>query len=108
MFGDLRIAFARTGGAHEVEDRLDHGLAHRQPAYQALGAQGNAMIIFGKYTAFPHGSVVPQTLHEGDMVLVDDGCSVEGYQSDITRTTVFGKPTARQSRRTPGCSSRKA
>jgi len=65
-------------------------------AYQALGSQGNAMIIFGKYTAFPHGSVVPQTLREGDVVLVDDGCSVEGYQSDITRTTVFGKPTARQ------------
>jgi Xaa-Pro dipeptidase len=65
-------------------------------AYRALGASGEAMIIFGKYTAFPHGSVQPQTLREGDMVLVDDGCSVEGYQSDITRTTVFGKPTARQ------------
>jgi len=65
-------------------------------AYRVLGAQGEAMIIFGKYTAFPHGSIQPQTLHEGDMVLVDDGCSVEGYQSDITRTTVFGKPTARQ------------
>jgi Xaa-Pro dipeptidase len=65
-------------------------------AYQALGANGNAMIIFGKYTAFPHGSAQPQTLREGDMVLVDDGCTVDGYQSDITRTTVFGKPTARQ------------
>jgi Xaa-Pro dipeptidase len=65
-------------------------------AYRALGVQGNAMAIFGKYTAFPHGSVQPQQLREGDMVLVDDGCSVEGYQSDITRTTVFGKPTPRQ------------
>ena len=54
------------------------------------------MAIFGKYTAFPHGSIQPQQLREGDMVLVDDGCTVEGYQSDITRTTVFGKPTARQ------------
>lgn len=70
--------------------------ANISAAYAALGAQGDAMIIFGKYTAFPHGSIAPQTLHEGDMVLVDDGCSVEGYQSDITRTTVFGKPTARQ------------
>jgi Xaa-Pro dipeptidase len=67
-------------------------------AYAALGAQGEAMVIFGKYTAFPHGSVQPQTLHEGDMVLVDDGCTVEGYQSDITRTTVLGKPTDRQRR----------
>ena len=66
-------------------------------AYRALGAKGEAMIIFGKYTAFPHGSVQPQTLREGDIVLVDDGCSVDGYQSDITRTTVLGKPTARQS-----------
>jgi Xaa-Pro dipeptidase len=65
-------------------------------AYKALGTSGDALVIFGKYTAFPHGSVQPQTLREGDMVLIDDGCSVEGYQSDITRTTVFGKPTARQ------------
>ena len=65
-------------------------------AYRALGVQGFAMAIFGKYTAFPHGSSTPQQLREGDMVLIDDGCSVEGYQSDITRTTVFGKPTARQ------------
>jgi Xaa-Pro dipeptidase len=65
-------------------------------AYRALGVQGFAMAIFGKYTAFPHGSATPQQLREGDMVLIDDGCSVDGYQSDITRTTVFGKPTARQ------------
>ncbi len=65
-------------------------------AYRALGVSGNAMTIFGKYTAFPHGSIEPQSLHEGDLVLVDDGCSVEGYQSDITRTVIFGKPTARQ------------
>ncbi len=65
-------------------------------AYHALGVSGGAMAIFGKYTAFPHGSIQPQQLREGDMVLVDDGCSVEGYQSDITRTTVFGKPNKRQ------------
>jgi len=65
-------------------------------AYRALGVRGDAMAIFGKYTAFPHGSIQPQQLREGDMVLVDDGCSVEGYQSDITRTTVFGKPGSRQ------------
>ena len=70
--------------------------AYIDAAYRALGYQGNALVIFGKYTAFPHGSVQPQQLREGDIVLVDDGCSVEGYQSDISRTTVFGKPTARQ------------
>jgi len=64
--------------------------------YRALGYRGDALVIFGKYTAFPHGSIQPQQLREGDVVLIDDGCTVEGYQSDITRTTVFGKPTARQ------------
>jgi Xaa-Pro dipeptidase len=65
-------------------------------AFRALGTTGGAMAIFGKYTAFPHGSIMPQKLHEGDLVLIDDGVSVEGYQSDITRTVIFGKPTARQ------------
>ncbi|HTS66810.1 MAG TPA: Xaa-Pro peptidase family protein [Candidatus Acidoferrales bacterium] len=65
-------------------------------AYRNLGVGGGAMAIFGKYTAFPHGSIQPQQLREGDIVLIDDGCSVEGYQSDITRTTVFGRPTQRQ------------
>jgi len=65
-------------------------------AFRALGSSGDAMAIFGKYTAFPHGSIMPQQLREGDLVLIDDGCSVEGYQSDITRTVIFGKPTARQ------------
>ena len=64
-------------------------------AFDALGATGgSALIGFGKYSAFPHGSITPQRSEEGDVVLVDGGCSVEGYQSDITRTTVFGKPTA--------------
>jgi Xaa-Pro dipeptidase len=62
-----------------------------------LGGVGDgALVIFGKYTAFPHGSIQPQKLREGDVVLVDAGCTVEGYTSDITRTTVFGKPTQRQ------------
>jgi len=67
-------------------------------AYQALGVRGDVMVSFGKYTAFPHGSIQPQKLQEGDLVLLDDGCSVDGYQSDVTRTTVFGKPTERQRR----------
>jgi Xaa-Pro dipeptidase len=70
--------------------------ANISAAFRALGTGGAAMAIFGKYTAFPHGSIQPQQLREGDMVLIDDGCTVEGYVSDITRTTVFGKPTKRQ------------
>ncbi len=70
--------------------------ANISAANRALGFSGGALVCFGKYSAFPHGSVQPQQLREGDIVLIDGGCSVEGYQSDITRTTVFGKPTARQ------------
>src|SRR3989441_12039791 len=65
-------------------------------AFRALGVQGGVFCSFGKYTAFPHGSSTPQKLKEGDVVLMDGGCGLEGYQSDITRTFVFGKPTQRQ------------
>ena len=65
-------------------------------AYRGLGFPGFALVSFGKYTAFPHGSIQPQQLREGDIVQIDDGANVEGYQADITRTTVFGKPSARQ------------
>lgn len=65
-------------------------------AFRALGVSGGVFCSFGKYTAFPHGSSTPQRLKDGDVVLMDGGCSVEGYQSDITRTFVFGKSTQRQ------------
>src|SRR2546421_1413925 len=65
-------------------------------AFRALGVQGGVFCRFCKYTAFPHGSSTPQKLKEGDVVLMDGGCGVEGYQSDITRTFVFGKATQRQ------------
>jgi Xaa-Pro dipeptidase len=68
-------------------------------AFDALGApDGSAGAQFGQYTAFPHGSITPQKLKEGDVVLVDGGCSVQGYKSDITRTTVFGRPSERQTK----------
>jgi Xaa-Pro dipeptidase len=82
---------------------LKEGMTQRQlaatvgEATTKLGGVGDgALVIFGKYTAFPHGSIQPQKLREGDAVLIDAGCTVDGYTSDITRTTVFGKPTQRQ------------
>jgi Xaa-Pro dipeptidase len=66
-------------------------------AFRAAGGPGGgASVSFGTYTAFPHGSIEPQKLKEGDVIQVDGGCAIDGYQSDITRTTVFGKPTQRQ------------
>jgi Xaa-Pro dipeptidase len=68
-----------------------------EAAFTALGARGgSASAQFGEYTAFPHGSITPQRLKPGDVVLVDGGCNIGGYQADITRTTVFGKPSKRQ------------
>ena len=65
-------------------------------AFKKLGFSGGAMVIVGKYSALPHGSIAPQTIQEGDIVLVDGGTSCEGYQSDISRTICVGKPTQRQ------------
>ncbi len=62
-------------------------------AYSRLGFPGFASIQVGEYTALPHGSITPQTIREGTIIMIDDGCTVEGYQSDITRTFVLGKAT---------------
>ena len=67
-------------------------------AHKKVGASGSyfCIVLFGEATAFPHGVKNPQILKHGDMVLIDTGCQVEGYISDITRTYVFGEPNARQ------------
>ncbi|HEY7475945.1 MAG TPA: Xaa-Pro peptidase family protein [Vicinamibacterales bacterium] len=65
-------------------------------AFRALGFTGSASVQVGKWSALPHGSITPQTIREGDIVMIDGGTSCEGYASDITRTTVLGKPTPRQ------------
>jgi Xaa-Pro dipeptidase len=62
-----------------------------QKAHERLGFPGGADVQVGEFSAFPHGSVAPQVVHEGTIVLLDGGCAVEGYQSDITRTYVLGK-----------------
>jgi Xaa-Pro dipeptidase len=64
-------------------------------AHAAHGAQHEfALILLGEASAYPHGSGKPQTVREGEVVLMDCGCSVEGYQSDISRTIVFGEAGA--------------
>ena len=69
---------------HDVEDLVEG--AHSQ-----LGFDGSADAQVGEFSAFPHGSVTPQAIREGTIVLIDGGCKVEGYASDITRTFVLGK-----------------
>ena len=66
-------------------------------AHEALGAAPEfALILLGEASAYPHGSGQPQAVREGEVVLMDCGCSVEGYQSDISRTFVFGAATPEQ------------
>jgi Xaa-Pro dipeptidase len=66
-------------------------------AHTKLGAGGGISVNFGEASAYPHGSVKPQKLQKGDIVLMDGGCEVESYASDISRTIVFGaEPTKRQ------------
>ncbi|MET1256241.1 M24 family metallopeptidase [Aliikangiella maris] len=67
-------------------------------AHQRVGAVGSSfcIVLFGEDTSFPHGVKNPKVLAENDVVLIDTGCLVESYQSDITRTYVFGEASSRQ------------
>jgi Xaa-Pro dipeptidase len=82
----------RSGiSTREVSDFVD-------AAHRAMGmAPQFAITLFGEATAYPHGVPYPQNLQPGDMVLVDIGARLKGYHSDITRSYVFGQPSARQS-----------
>jgi Xaa-Pro dipeptidase len=64
-------------------------------AHTRLGYSGSAGVQVGKYSALPHGSATPQVVREGSILLIDGGCKVEGYSSDISRTFVLGKATQR-------------
>lgn len=67
-------------------------------AHTQLGFAGGAGIQVGQYSALPHGSVEPQKVEEGTILLMDGGCTVEGYHSDISRTFVIGKPTEKMNK----------
>jgi len=99
----IRLANRITLRAYEIALKsLREGMTHVElgqkiaAAHRELGAPGYALVLFGAGSALPHGTVMPQKLKEGDIVLIDGGCSLLGYQSDITRTTVFGKPSEKQ------------
>jgi Xaa-Pro dipeptidase len=96
----LRLAGQATVRVYEaVYKALEAGMTQRdvnaliQAGYARVGFPGEASLNIGEYTASPHGSRAPQTIREGTIIMLDDGCSVEGYTSDITRTFVLGKPT---------------
>ncbi len=61
-------------------------------AFSKLGYPGGALVLFGESSAYPHGLPKPRSLEDNQVVLIDGGTTVHGYQSDITRTVVFGRP----------------
>ncbi len=76
----------------EVEAFIDQ-------AHKKVGAGAGSyfcIVLFGQDSSFPHGVKSPKTLAINDMVLIDTGCQLEGYNSDITRTYVFGEANQRQ------------
>jgi Xaa-Pro dipeptidase len=94
----MRLAAQVTLAVYEaVYHAMHEGMTQRQvqdlieTAYRRMGFSGEASVEVGEYSAYPHGSTTPQMIHEGSIVMIDDGCTVEGYQSDITRTFVLGR-----------------
>ncbi len=94
----MRLAAKVTLAAYEATYRsLKTGMTQKdvakmvETAHRQLGFEGGADVQVGEYSAFPHGSIAPQEIREGTIVLMDGGCSVEGYASDISRTYVLGK-----------------
>ena len=89
-----KYAFGRlSGGMSRGDISGDISFAHSQ-----MGVSGRGGPQLGFTSAYPHGTRQQRDLHDGDIVLVDGGCSVEGFRSDVTRTIVFGKPTDKQKR----------
>lgn len=60
------------------------------------GAPDFSLVLLNEASAYPHGSLKPQKVHAGSVILMDCGCVVHGYASDISRTWVLGDATARQ------------
>ena len=97
---DITIAAYR-----HVAPRIARGMSPKDigammdAAHAALGGTPEfALILLGEASAYPHGSGKPQAVRDREVVLMDCGCTVEGYQSDISRTFVFGEATAEQRR----------
>jgi Xaa-Pro aminopeptidase len=94
----MRLAAEVSLAAYEAAWKsLQPGMTQNQfgslviAAHRQLGFSGEASIQVGEYSALPHGSRTPQTIREGMVLLMDGGCEVEGYASDISRTFVLGK-----------------
>lgn len=96
----MKLANHVTLKAYEAAWRaLQPGMTEREfeslvsAAHSRLGFNGGASVQVGEYSALPHGSIQPQVIREQTVLLMDGGCEVEGYKSDISRSLVLGKPS---------------
>lgn len=75
--------------------RASEVVRHIDQQHRALGADGGSsfcIVSFGVATSLPHGADGDQAYRSGDVVLVDTGCRLDGYHSDLTRTYVMDVP----------------
>ncbi len=96
----MRLACEATCAAFRaVFASLQEGMTQRdvqsliEAANAQLGFPGGALVLIGEWAALPHGTLKPQIVRENQVVLIDGGNAVEGYQSDVTRCGVIGKPS---------------
>jgi Xaa-Pro dipeptidase len=101
----MRLASEVTWKAYKAAyESLKEGMTQNDfarlvsAAHSRLGYSGGAGVQVGPYSALPHGSIQPQVIREGAILLIDGGCSVEGYASDLSRTFVLGKATDKMKR----------
>jgi Xaa-Pro dipeptidase len=101
----MRLASTVTLRAYEAAYKsLKEGMTQTDfarlvsAAHAQQGFQGGAGVQVGEYSALPHGSITPQTVREGTILLIDGGCNIAGYQSDLSRTFVLGKATDKMKR----------
>src|SRR5260370_23072920 len=93
-FDVFRATFASLKDGMSQDD-----IAHLVEAgFAKMNLHGGALVLLGASAALPHGTLQPQKLKEGDVVLIDGGCGVEGYASDVTPTTGYRKPRQKTSR----------
>ncbi|HKP33675.1 MAG TPA: Xaa-Pro peptidase family protein, partial [Sphingomicrobium sp.] len=96
---DITIASLRYAGQRTREGMTPADIdAMIAAAHKRLGGSyDGGLVLLGEASAYPHGSHKPQLVKRGEVVLLDVGCSVHGYQSDISRSFIFGaNPSAEQ------------
>jgi Xaa-Pro dipeptidase len=89
----LRILHARVTRGMSSEEI---GALMDRVTTELGGSPEFSLVLLNEASAYPHGSLQPQTVREGSIILMDCGCAVHGYQSDISRTWVLGEASARQ------------